>query len=387
MLLYSVPPSASAGDWQPVDKLSAADSWAAGEFGYSTAVVGDMILVGAREHGELGWKAGAAHVFERDDDRLWNETQFLLASDGAAYDRFGHSVAATPEFLFVGAPYSDRSGLADVGAVYIFVKQSGVWEESAKLIPSDVAVSGKFGWSLAAQGEWLVVGANSDDDLGSASGSVYIFRLTDGSYIQHQKLLASDGAAGDKFGCAVSLSGAILVVGAERDDDAGPSSGSAYVFDLSGDTWSEVAKLTASDGAAGDQFGQAVAASAGIIVVGSTGADEADYNGGAAYVFSPDGGDWSETAKLLAASPSPLAQFGCSVAILDDRVMVGACRDDAAGEDSGAVYVYAPDGDVWDVETELIASDAYRWDEFGNAIAVSDGTVVVGAHFEWYAVH
>ncbi len=156
----------------------------------------------------------------------------LLPDDGANSDYFGWSVGISGETAFVGAYFDDDNGDFS-GSAYLFDSTTGV--QIAKLLPDDGAVQDQFGISVAISGETAIVGARLDDDNGSNSGSAYLFDTTTGRQIA--KLLANDGAAGDRFGISVSISGATAIVGACFDDDNGGFSGSAYLFDVADIPW------------------------------------------------------------------------------------------------------------------------------------------------------
>ncbi|MHC4272933.1 MAG: FG-GAP repeat protein, partial [Planctomycetota bacterium] len=162
--------------------------------------------------------------------------------------------------------------------------------EVAKILASDGADSDDFGMSVAVSGDVVVVGANRNDDNGADSGSAYVYRWNSSSWVE-TKLLPSDGAADDYFGHSVAVSGDVAVVGAHQNDDAGADSGSAYVFRWNGASWLET-KLTASDGAAGDEFGFAVAVSGDVVVVGARGDDDNGDYSGSAYVYRWNGTSW-----------------------------------------------------------------------------------------------
>ncbi len=159
---------------------------------------------------------------------------------------------------------------------------------------------------------------------------------------QETKLSASDAAARDRFGRSVAIAGDTVVVGTPRDDEAGRSSGAAYVFTRSGTTWAQEAKLTASDAAAKDRLGRRVAIAGDTVVVGAAGDDDAGSSSGAAYVFTRSSTTWTEAAKLTASDGAAGERSGRSVAIAGDTVVVGTPRDDEAGSTSGAAYVFSP---------------------------------------------
>ena len=203
------------------------------------------------------------------------------ASDGAAADRFGRSVSISGDYAVIGAYYNDDDDGNRSGSAYIFERDgAGNWNEVQKLTPSDGAEFDYFGNSVSISGNYAVIGAYGDDDNGANSGSAYVFERSGsaGNWSEVEKLTASDGAASDRFGYAVSISGNTVVIGADSDDDDnGGNSGSAYVFERGGaGNWSETQKLTASDGAGFDFFGISVSISGNTVVIG---ADNDDDNG------------------------------------------------------------------------------------------------------------
>ena len=385
-------------------KLTASDGAAGDFFGWSVAVSGDTVVVGARLDDDNGPNSGSAYVFVEPGGG-WagslTQTAKLTASDGAAVDIFGESVAVSGDTVVVGAPRDDDNGSAS-GSAYVFVKPGGGWAgsltQTAKLTASDGADGDQFGESVAVSGDTVVVGAQLNDDNGTSSGSAYVFVKPGGgwagSLTQTAKLTASDGAAGDQFGWSVAVSGDTVLVGAQLNDDNSTSSGSAYVFVKPGGGWAgsltQTAKLTASDGAAGDQFGYSVAVSGDTVVVGALFDDDNGRDSGSAYVFVEPGGGWAgsltQTAKLTASDGAAGDQFGESVAVSGDTVVVGALFDDDNGTSSGSAYVFVKPGGGWagslTQTAKLTASDAAANDLFGRAVVVSGDTVVVSALFD-----
>ncbi|MBI4701376.1 MAG: hypothetical protein HY744_09490 [Deltaproteobacteria bacterium] len=184
------------------------------------------------------------------------------------------------------------------------------------------------------------MGAHYDDDKGDYSGSAYVFVRSGATWTQQAKLLASDGAAGDEFGDSVSLSGDTALVSAFGDDNKSQDYGSAYVFVRSGAIWTEEAKLIASDGAKEDRFGDSVSLSGDSALVSASGDDNKGQDSGSAYVFLRTGASWAQEAKLLASDGAAKDFFGCSVSIGGDTALVGARYDDDKGGDSGSAYVF-----------------------------------------------
>jgi len=304
-------------------KLTASDAEFGDVFGRSVALSGDTAVVGADLDDHAGGtRAGSAYVFVRSGTD-WAEQAKLTASDAAADDFFGYSVAVSGDTVVVGARNDDHAGGTNAGSVYVFVRSGTDWVEQAKLTASDATVRDYFGQSVALRGDTVVVGA-LDDGAGQYSGSVYVFVRSGTTWSEQAKLTASDATADDQFGWSVALSGDTAVVGARVDDVGGQNSGSAYVFVRSGTTWSQQAKLTASDAAADDFFGASVALSGGIAVVGAKQNDDAGQNSGSAYVFARSGTGWTEQAKLTASDAAFGGSFGSSVALSGETAVVGS---------------------------------------------------------------
>jgi hypothetical protein len=247
------------------------------------------VVIGAYGDDNFGLRSGAAYGFEKSSTGRFEEASKLMARDGARDDIFGADLAGTGNTIVVGAYRADVKG-SNSGAAYVFERNStGQYEQAFKLVASDGDVNDWFGRALSVTGDMIVVGANGDDDKGSVSGSAYVFeKNSTGQYEQMGKLVASDGAAGDFFGIAVAATGSMLVVGARtsNDDNKGSDSGSVYLFEKnSTGQFEQVSKLMASDGAANDNFGSHVAVTDGIIVVGSIGDDVKGVDSGSAYVF------------------------------------------------------------------------------------------------------
>ena len=238
---------------------------------------------------------------------------------------------------------------------------------SVKLTAGDGAASDWLGNSVSMSGDYLIVGAYGDDDKGSDSGSAYVFERTEIGWIERAKLTASDGASGDNLGWSVIISGDYVIVGAPGDDSA---AGSAYLFAKPEGGWTdmtETAKLTASDRTASDSFGRSVSISGDYAIVGAPGDDDKGSGSGSAYLFAkPEGGwtDMTETAKLTASDGYGHIYlvsdyFGTSVSISGEYVIVGASGDDTA---AGSAYLFAKPQDGWADMTETHAAGANSYD-------------------------
>ncbi len=303
------------------------------------------------------------------------EVSKLLASDGTELDTFGTSVSISGDTAVIGANGDRDSGVYS-GSAYFFTRSDGVWSEQAKLQPADGSPGDEFGVSVSVSGDTAVIGAYGDDDNGYRSGSAYVFFRSDGLWSQQAKLLPADGAADDRFGWSVSVSGDTAVIGAYKNDDNGSGSGSTYIFTRSGSIWSQQAKLLAADGAVNDRFGWYLSISGDTALIG---APYRDGWTGAAYVFIRSAGAWSQQAKLLAADGAEYDYFGISASISSNTAVIGAFDDNDNGNRSGSAYVFVRSEGLWTQQAKLLPADGAPRDEFGYSISISGDTAVVGA--------
>ncbi len=392
----------SGGVWSQQAYLKASNTNAVDFFGYSVAISSDTVVIGAIQEDSIATgvdgnqadnsanNSGAAYVFVRSDG-VWSQQAYLKASNTDAGDNFGISVAVSGDTIVVGAHQEDSNttgvngnqadnSAQSTGAVYVFVRSGGVWSQQAYLKASNTGANDLFGISAAVSGDTVVVGAfgedsnatgidgNQSDNSASSSGAAYVFVRDAGVWSQQAYLKASNTDAGDQFGISVAVSGNTIVIGAWQEgssatgvdgnqaDNSAAISGAAYVFIRSGIVWSQEAYLKASNTGAGDQFGVSVAVSGETIAVGArfedsnaTGvngnqADNSASQAGAAYVFVRSGNVWSQQAYLKASNTAANDNFGFSVAVSGDTVVVGANGEDNIASNSGATYVFTGAG-------------------------------------------
>jgi hypothetical protein len=426
--------------------LKASNAEANDGFGFSVAVSGDTVVVGAyqedgsgsgvnRPSNNLADRSGAAYVFVRIGTN-WNQQAYLKASNTGVDDFFGFSVAVSGDTVVVGAPFEDGSGtgvnpasnnLADsAGAAYVFVRSGTSWSQQAYLKASNAGVQDEFGYTVAVSGDTIVVGSHEEDssgtgidpvsnELASDAGAAYVFVRSGTSWGQQAYLKASNTGADDHFGRSAAVSGDTVVIGSPAEggsgtgvnpasDELAVNAGAAYVFVRSGTSWSQQAYLKASNSDSDDIFGHAVAVAGDTVVVGAyqeagsgTGvnpvSDEGTVSAGAAYVFVRSGTSWSQQAYLKASNTEILQEFGGSVAVSGDIVVVGAPLEDGSGTgvnpvsnslaySAGAAYVFVRSGTSWSQQAYLKASNTGIDDHFGFSVGVSGGTVVAGAYLE-----
>ena len=345
-------------------KVTGSDVEQGGLFGYAAAASGDIAVI-SEPAATVGGNAhqGAVYVFQ-DSKGAWSETQKLVSSDGGAGDEFGISVSLSGTTLLVGAVQN-----AGQGAAYVFTDSGGTWSQAQKLTASDAASGQGFGYAVSVSGTTALVSAPGDN---SYQGAAYVFTESGGTWSQVQKLTAGDGVAGDFFGASVAVSGTNALVGEATCQGPNSPQGAAYVFAEAGGTWTQAQKLTASDGGIGDCFGYTSALSGSTALVGALGATEGGVSGeGAAYIFVASGGAWSQVEKLTGDTSIGPEQFGSGVGLSESgtTAVVGA---PVAASAAGAVYVFTSTGDKW----KLAASDSSPGELLGFAAAISDNTAV-----------
>ncbi len=284
-------------------ELVAQDATPFVQFGNATAISGSVAILGAFLDDATGADSGAAYVF-RLAGGLWAQEAKLVGADTAAGDEFGKSVSIHNDTALVAAWFDDDAGDKS-GSAYVFRLNSGIWKQEQKLTAPDAAAGDQFGRSVDLQGDFAVISSFRDDDNGDDSGSVHVFRWNGTAWTHEQKLTASDGQSGDLFGKRVSISGDAILVGSWHDDDGGNDSGSAYVFRWNGVSWVQEQKLTASDASAGDRFGFAVEVDDNVAVISALFEDDGGTDSGAAYVFRWNGVNWLQEQKLKAPTQAP----------------------------------------------------------------------------------
>ncbi|MEM7307274.1 MAG: hypothetical protein AAF682_11420 [Planctomycetota bacterium] len=348
--------------------------------GSAVDIDGSYAIAGG--HG-YSFGTGAAWIYERQSSGFW-ANMAIIGTPGAG-DLYGWSVAIDGDRAMVGAPGDDDLG-SSAGAVYAYERQpDGTWLEVDKLLASDGSAGHELGTSVSIDGDFAILGSPDGMTGLSSSGTAYVFeRQTDGTWSEVTKLEPLDPSTNDDFGWSVSLSGTRAVAGAPLDDPMGPSSGSAYVFERQADgTWPQVDKLVPLDGDAIDSFGFAVAISGDYVVSGAWIDEDGDGPGtGSAYVFErqPDA-TWLETQKLQMPEGESGDHFGQSLDIDGTSILVGAIHDIVGTSvDAGSAHLYLLDGaGVWTHVEALYNPDIDKDDNFGHDVAISGGRVIIGS--------
>jgi len=336
------------------------------------------------------------------------QTAYLKAANAGASDEFAFAVATSGDTIVVGARFEDSGNPAnpndnsaqDTGAIYVFTRNGASWTQQAYLKAAIRDPGDDFGFAVAIDGDTIVVGASGEesgtgdpnDNSRTDSGAAYVFVRNGTSWSQQAYLKPGNPDVSDLAGRSVAISGNTIVVGAYNEDSNGSSpndnsasnAGAAYVFVRNGTSWSQQAYLKAANAGAGDEFGRSVAIVGDTIVVGAPYEDSSSAanpgndsftDAGAAYVFTRSGSSWTQRAYLKAGTVTPGAEFGYAVALDGNSLVVGAPGEGG----TGAAYVVTGSGPNWSQQGFLRADNAGNLDYFGAFVAISGDILAVGA--------
>lgn len=372
-LLSASAPQLNAAAPCELARLVPSDTNVGEEFGVSVSLSGDVLVVGDSADDQRATDAGAAYVFRRTPQG-WRQEAKLVPADAAAGDGFGGSVSISAERIIVGSCGNDEAA-QDAGAAYVFRFNGASWPVEAKIKATDATAQALFGCTVAISGDRVAVGAFN-------IGAAYVFRRTGTTWTQEGKLTGSDVVPGMAFAQAVAISGDAVLVGVL----GGAVNGAAYVFRLTGVSWAQETKLTASDGVPEDFFGWSAALSGDLATVGAPffklppppRMSAVTNEPGAAYVFRRSGGVWGQEAKLTANDIEENARIGIGVALQDDLAVIGA--DHGCCITPGAAYLFRRVSGAWQQNAILTPSDSTPVDLFGSAVAVDGNYIAVGAY-------
>ncbi len=407
-------------DYSQLKKLVASDRASGDQFGIAVAISGNYAVVGSSAESEdtsgtntLTY-AGSAYIFERYGNGNWIQKQKIVPSDRAKDDYFGTSVAIDSNRIVVGAYEKNAIGdktYSHAGAIYVFERGiNGVWSETQKLLAADTSAATHFGYAVSISGDYIVSGSplESEDSMAINTvvdaGAVYIFKHdVGGGWNQVKKIVASDRAASDYFGAAVSISGNTIFIGAyaEDEDSVGlntiSQAGSAYIFEkTSSDQWYQSQKIVSKDRGTTDRFGSAVCVSGDKAVMGVYLEDEDEFGtstmgyAGSAYIFERNAnGKWYQKQKIVASDRDMNNYFGISAQIDGDLIIVGAEQEseDIAGVNTiflaGAAYIFERSvTGIWSERQKIVCKDRASIDLFGHVVAVSQKHIIIGAYPE-----
>jgi hypothetical protein len=373
-----------------VAKLVASSPAVNAYYGYSIDISadGNTALVGA--YGKSG-QTGEIYIYTRSG-LIWTEQQKITAPEGVYQDTFGLSVSLSPDgnIAVVGALSVDSGGRTNNGAVYVFTRTAGVWTQQQRLTASDATNNAGLGYSVDISSDGLTILAGAEYE-NSATGSAYLYKYESGEWVEQRKFTASDAATGDRYGTSVSLSedGNTALIGAWQENTSPNSdNGAAYVYTLSGTTWTEQ-KLLSPDISSNDSFGASVSISADGLtaIVGSSSEGYSESSGGgAAYIYTISGSTWTYQAKLTASDNALGDFFGQAVAISADgnTALIGANAEDTSpNTNNGAAYIFTRSGSTWTQQQKILEPVPTDQNRFGASVAISDDglTFFVGGYY------
>jgi hypothetical protein len=346
--------------------------------------------------------SGAVYLFESTPSG-WSQRHYIKASNTGAVDGFGQVLALHGSTLVVGAPYEDspatgidgEQGNGDGGnhgAVYLFVEEGGTWRMEAYVKASNTDPIDLFGSSVALEGDTLVVGAPYEDSAADIDGdqadnsiencgAVYVFERTAAGWIQAAYLKSSSPEAGDQLGASIAISGSTIVAGARGRR----AEGAAYVFERTGTSWQQAALLTGSSPSPDAEFGSVVALHDDTLAVGAPAAPASDpgpelEDNGAVFVFERDDGSWNEVAHLKPSRPVERTYYGIALALYEGSLLVGATGGGSLLTPfTGSTHLYSRIEAGWIEMQQLMASNAEINDFYGSALAITAAHIVVGA--------
>lgn len=332
--------------WIERAALVASDGAARDAFGFAVAIDGNTIAAGAFK-ADIGAneEQGAVYIFVRDGNGGWTQQAKLAASDGDDGDAFGYSVALDGDTLVIGAVGRDHNVFAAYGAAYVFTRSGTTWTQQARLLHTDGWTSDNFGQDVAIDGNTLVVSTGAADvNSVQNQGAAWVYVRNGSTWMLQDKITASDAAMFDEFGRSVDIDGNRILIGSLARIGANEYQGAAYVFERTGSIWNETAKLVAADGAFNDRFGFSVALEGEVAVIGSFGDDASGEGQGSVRIFAKTGGAWQPRATRFAHDAETFAGLGYCVAVSGNDVAAGAHSDDVGDAlDQGSVYVFNAD--------------------------------------------
>jgi hypothetical protein len=323
----------SGSSWTEQAKLTASDGDTDDEFGYSVAIDSDTAIVGSPMDDDLGASSGSAYIFIRSGS-AWSLQQKILPADGAAGDEFGRSVSIDGDYVIVGAPRKS----SEQGFSYIFKRNAAVWTQMTKV---GATGSNKLGWSVSISMPCVIMGAyGTNNNIGAA----HIYELVGSSWMGKGTYTASDGLTADYFGISVGIDGDYAVCGAPGNDGVLVGAGAIYIFEKPGTGWTtmtETQKVTASDAAGSDGFGKSVSVDGSNIIASSPDDDDNGLSSGSAYIISRGASTWSEVAKLLASDGLAQDYLGWGVSVDGNSAITGAyAEDNTNGNEAGSAYLF-----------------------------------------------
>lgn len=296
------------------------------------------------------------------------------------HEHFGWTMAMDEQWLVVGSPHSETSVGVDAGKIIIYQKDGDTWSEFQVIEDEGGSVFDNFGFSIDLSSGVLVVGAIGTFQEGPFTGEAFVYEYDGTSWSLVNALESAEPLPGHFFGHAVATNGNKIVVSAIKDKGATDRTGAVYVYEKSNDVWGLTETLTADDGKLNDNFGYDVDINInGRIVVGAPNQTDFIDKSGAVYVYDPSESGYVQTTKLKAFDRTEKDYFGTSVAINKNDIVVGAYLADGAADNSGAAYFFRLEDESWIEKQQLFDAGGKLNDYFGRSLDMSDFRLVIGA--------
>ncbi len=359
-----------------IDSLVPSDGAASDRFGFAMALTENQLAVSAINHDNPDISSGAVYLYSMTNGQLI-ETQKITPTDTHTVQRFGHRILFHEGQLIVSSERDNELGI-QAGAVYVYEQVASHWVLNSKLTASDGAAGDHFGWDMVIAANQLIVSAYSDTNNNHAdAGALYVFEKSGGNWQQVDKLTASDGQAGDRFGISLASSQDRMVVGAHTADGAAIDSGAVYLFEFDGASWQQTRRIEASNGQFEDRFGTDLAIDGDTIMVAAQFTDVDGDNTGSVYVFESIDGIWSETQQILATDPLPEQRFGETLQFDGQTLAIGAVTASAMHPADGAVFLYTQQMDTWLPSQSLLPKTAGTDGAFGKSLLLDQKYLLI----------
>ncbi len=344
-------------------------------FGQHLAMDGDTLLAGSLWGDDHD---GKVHSF-RWNGSAWIEESLIRPATVGISDRFGSTIVIQGDTAAITAIGDGPNYGDEEGSVYILQRSGSTWTEVTRLASPTPTYYGLFGDSLALDGNTLLVSAPGEN---ATRGIVYVYDRdpVTGAWQQSGQITAPSPGAGDGFGDAVALDGALAVVAAPTRDAGAENSGTVYAFRRSGNAWALEKTFLPPTPSFELRFGRnAVAVDGDTIAISNFEYDTPLENAGAVYVYTRSGSGWNQQARLVATDPTLYASVGWSMSLEGNRLVAGAHVATGASYRSGAAYVFERSGSTWTQAAKLVGPGTEWADSFGHYVAMSDDRLAVTA--------
>lgn len=363
--------------WVQKQEFFASDPTQSNRFGHSVSMYGDRALIGDTSGTVNDIDVGSAYVFSLDG-QSWHQEYQLLAPDGQSLDKFGWSVALSDGHAFIGADKHDPHA-EDSGAAYVFKDDGQEWIFEDKISFLEGAKSDAFGTALSVSGDWALVGAIWDNNGAIGSGAAYIFNYNN-NWELAAKLIAPNVSQNDHFGYAVSLLHERALVSQYKNPVGAKYYGAVNVYNFDGEDWNATDQIISLGSSSSDEFGHSLAQTEDFIFIGAPGTQTDNSLEGEVHVYEFDGISWVENSRISASDGHRFSSFGYSLSANNDRLLVGAIGMEGMNGNTGAVYEFQYNGQQWVETVKIEVANGIAVTQFGYSLAMNEDTVLIGSY-------